>query len=78
MSNIVPIQSESFIEGEIIAPNVQRYIEQYIVCLKKTADAILSIAETCHDAKNNLNKTDFKIFVKEVGLDSSDARSANI
>lgn len=73
MSNIVPIQIESIVECEIITPNIQRYIEQYKICLKKTADAILSIAETCHDAKLNLSKADFKVFVKEVGLDSSDA-----
>jgi hypothetical protein len=71
MINIVPITSVTDIE--IITPNVQRYVDDYVIYYTKCADAILGLAETCFNAKENLNKTDFKIFVSQVRLDSSNA-----
>lgn len=71
MTNIMPIKTVTDIE--IITPNVQRYVDDYVIYYNKCADAILGLAETCFNAKENLNKTDFKIFVSQVRLDSSNA-----
>jgi hypothetical protein len=73
MSNIVPVEIVNDNICEVITPKVQRYVDDYIMYYTKCADAILSLAETCYDAKKNLDKSEFKQFTKEVHLDSSNA-----
>lgn len=73
MSNIIPIEVVNDNICEIITPKVQRYVSDYMLHYAACANAVLSLAETCSNAKTNLDKTEFKQFVKEVNLDRSNA-----
>ena len=73
MSNIVPVEIINDNTCEILTPKVQLYVDAYAMYYAKCADLILSLAETCYDAKKNLDKSEFKLFIKEVKLDSSNA-----
>ena len=73
MSNIIPVEIVNDNACEILTPKVQRYVAAYVMYYSKCADLILSLAETCHDAKDKLTKSEFKQFVKEVNLDRSNA-----
>lgn len=73
MSNIIPVEVVNDNICEVLTPKVQRYVSDYMLHYAACANAILSLAETCNDAKKNLDKSEFKQFVKEVHLDSSNA-----
>ena len=73
MSNIIPLEVVNDNICEVLTPKVQRYVSDFMLHYAACADAILSLAETCFNAKKNLDKCEYKQFVKEVHLDSSDA-----
>lgn len=73
MSNINPSEVVNDNICEVLTPIVQRYVSDYMLHYSTCADAILCLAETCHEAKEKLTKPEFKQFVKEVRLDSSKA-----
>lgn len=73
MSNIAPVEIVNDNICEILTPKVQHYVDTYVMYYTKCADLILSLAETCYDAKDKLDKNEFKQFTKEVHLDRSNA-----
>mgnify|MGYP006285709021 CR=1 FL=1 len=54
---------------EIITPAVQGYLDRYHNALRKTAQAILEVAATVLEAKEQLPQPEFAQFLKEVGFD---------
>jgi hypothetical protein len=48
-------------------PEVEKYVIRYKSFLKKTAEAVLGLAETLAEAKVKLNGVDFHCFCNEVG-----------
>jgi hypothetical protein len=73
MSNVIPLDVVNDNLSEVISHKVKRYVDDYVMNYNKCADAILSLAETCFKAKEELNKNEFKQFAKAVRLDGSDA-----
>ena len=73
MSNIIPVEVVNDNIYEVLTPKVQRYVSDYMLHYAACADAILSLAETCYEAKDKLTTPEFKQFSKEVRLDSSNA-----
>lgn len=73
MSNIVPAEIVNDNACEVITPKVQRYVSDYMLHYATCADALLSLAETCYEAKDKLTTPEFIQFTKEVRLDSSNA-----
>ena len=51
----------------LVTPQIETYVVRYNSFLKKTAEAILGLAQTLAEAKKNLNGVDFNIFCDEVG-----------
>ena len=51
----------------LITPQIEKYVNRYNSFLKKTAEAVLGLAQTLAEAKKNLNGVDFNIFCDEVG-----------
>lgn len=69
--NIYPV---GFQNGNqtILNADIERYVSNYKGFLKKTAEAILGLAQTLVEAESNLNGVDFAIFLDEVGLKRTD------
>lgn len=51
----------------LITPQIESYVSRYNSFLKKTAEAILGLAQTLAEAKDALNGVDFSIFCDQVG-----------
>jgi len=54
---------------QVISPAVQNYLDRYNLAIKKTAQAVLDVACTVFEAKNQLSPVDFTVFLREVGFD---------
>jgi hypothetical protein len=54
-------------------PEVEKYVVRYKSFLKKTAEAVLGLAETLAEAKVKLNGVDFHYFCNEVGTPEGSA-----
>lgn len=53
--------------SNLVTPQIETYVIRYQTFLKKTAEAVLGLAQTLYEAKTNLNGVDFSIFCDEVG-----------
>jgi hypothetical protein len=54
-----------------VSSKVDEYVDRYNAFLCKSADAFIALGETLYEAKENLNKDDFKIFLEKTGLNNS-------
>ncbi len=54
---------------EIITPTVQVYLDRYHTALRRTAQSVLEVAATVLEAKEQLAKAEFELFLQEVGFD---------
>jgi hypothetical protein len=55
----------------VINAEVIEFAEQYKMCIKKTAESILELADVVWNAKDNLSKQDFKLFREQIGADET-------
>ena len=67
-TNIVPV-SESIIDE--IPVDIDHYVTQYRMCLKKTAHAILELALLVKNAEDNLSKSQFNVFREKICADKT-------
>ena len=68
-SNTVTIAVQTFPNGNSdIKPEILSFVDRYQTFLRKTAEAILGLAETLVQAETELNGVDFLIFCENVGL----------
>ena len=68
-TNIVAIPNQIFPNGNFdIKPEIVSFVDRYQTFLRKTAEAILGLAETLVQAETELNGVDFLIFCQKVGL----------
>ena len=51
----------------LVTPQIEEYVNRYKTFLRKTAEAVLGLAETLAEAKVKLNGVDFHCFCNEVG-----------
>lgn len=51
----------------LVTPQIEQYVVRYTSFLKKTAEAILGLAQTLAEAKKELNGVDFHIFCDRIG-----------
>ena len=69
-SNTVVIATETVLNGNaVITPQILSFVDRYQTFLRKTAEAILGLAETLVEAEKDLNAVDFLIFCENVGLE---------
>jgi hypothetical protein len=64
----VPV-SESIIDSTPV--DIDHYVAQYRMCLKKTAHAILELALLLKNAEDNLSKTQFIVFREKISADET-------
>lgn len=50
-----------------VNPQIETYVNRYQTFLKKTAEAVLGLAQTLLEAKSALNGVDFHIFCEQIG-----------
>ena len=68
-SNTVAIAVQTFPNGNSdIKAEILSFVDRYQTFLRKTAEAILGLAETLVQAETELNGVDFLIFCENVGL----------
>ena len=69
-NNIVVNATQTFPNGNaVITPQILSFVDRYQTFLRKTAEAILGLAETLVEAEKDLNAVDFLIFCENVGLE---------
>ena len=61
--------SESIIDSTPV--DIDHYVAQYRMCLKKTAHAILELALLLKNAEDNLSKTQFIVFREKISADET-------
>ena len=55
----------------VISAQVTQFVEQYKMCVKKTAQSILELADVVHSASKNLSKENYEEFRYQIGADKS-------
>lgn len=74
LSSFTPSLPKVFPNGNLqMTSNVSKYVDRYNALLCKSADAFISLGETLVEAKEVLNKEEFKLFLEQTGLKSSKA-----
>jgi hypothetical protein len=73
MSELIPFNPAEQKIPNIVIPKVQRYVNDFVMHYDKCTDAILALAETCFEAKQNLTQAEFKIFLREINLERKNA-----
>jgi hypothetical protein len=69
---VTPNLPKVFPNGNSIpSPKVDQYVDRYNALLCKSADAFIGLGETLVEARDNLRKDEFKVFLKKTGLNNS-------
>jgi hypothetical protein len=55
----------------VYSKQVEEFVFQYRICVQKTANAILELANVVKSAKDTLSDDDFKFFRQEIGANES-------
>ena len=62
MSNVVKSSNQAVINEQ----QISSYVEEYSVCLRKSATAVLTLADCVYRAKNQLTKEEYSEFCKRI------------
>ena len=74
LSSVTPTLPKVFPNGNSnVTTSVARYVDRYNSFLCKSADAFIGLGETLVEAKESLNKEEFKAFLEQTGLNNSKA-----
>jgi hypothetical protein len=72
LTSIAPNLPKVFPNGNSnVSASVAKYVDRYNAQLCKSADAIISLGETLVEAKEKLNKEEFKTFLEQTALNKN-------
>ena len=72
LGHVSPNLPKVFPNGNSIpSPKVDEYVDRYNALLCKSADAFIGLGETLVEARDNLRKDGFKLFLEKTGLNNS-------
>ena len=72
LTSIAPNLPKVFPNGNSnVSTSVAKYVDRYNALLCKSADAIISLGETLVEAKEKLNKEEFKTFLEQTALNKN-------
>lgn len=69
MKNEISIIESTPIASEVLSKQVADFVDQYRLCITKTARSILELANVVNDAKKTLSSAEFQSFRNAIGAD---------
>jgi hypothetical protein len=72
LTTVAPNLPKVFPNGNsAVASKVDEYVDRYNALLCKSADTLIALGETLYEAKENLKKDEFKLFLEKTGLNKT-------